>query len=142
VVTASVASSLGVPAAIVTRGARPLVAVDTGVPFFTAIGALPGLDRFQQALASVSPAGTLWVPLSCRLPPDGAPPAAWAFADGLQALDAPDPGAVRRAELTDAAAMQNAPIPFPLVLPSIAARRSADQVFAAAGAVLNDIPAR
>jgi len=141
VVTASVASSLGVPASIVTRGARPLVAVDTGVPFFTAIGAVPGLDRFQAALASVSPAGTLWVPLSCRLPPDGAAPAAWAFADGVEALAAPGPDA-QRAELTDADAAQNAPIPFPLVLPSITARRSASEVFSAAGAALDGIPAR
>jgi hypothetical protein len=136
VVTASVASSLGMPAAIVSRGERFLVAVDTGVPFFTGLAALPGLDGFQSELASISPSGTLWVPLSCGVVPAGLRASAWAFLDGLEALRAAGSSPSTRADLPRSEGAENPPIPFPLVLPTVTARLSAADVLAAAGAAL------
>ncbi|HTZ52423.1 MAG TPA: hypothetical protein VMF68_12225 [Spirochaetia bacterium] len=140
VAMASVASSLGLGAAIVTRADRVLAAVDTGIPFFTALEAVPGLARFQAELAAISPGGTLWVPLSPSPPPPGQPPSAWEIADGLRALR--DAGALDlgRAEVPASTDAPNAAVPFPLVLPSVTARSSEAALRAEISAALQQVP--
>ncbi len=57
VVTASIASSLGLPAVILSIANRPLAVVDTGIPFFTALDEIPELQEARAMLAIVSPGG-------------------------------------------------------------------------------------
>jgi hypothetical protein len=124
VVTASVASSLGVQAAVLSVRDRSFALVDTGIPFFDAIAAVPGLEGFRQTLAALSPGGTLWLPLSGRVPKAGVNAAVWAVADALDALAGMDITSAQRASVPAFEVQQSAPNPFPLVLPAIATRPS------------------
>ena len=121
VVTASIAASLGMQSAVVTVGKRPFAVVDTGIPFFDAMASIAGLARFKVALAALSPAGTLWIPFSGRVPPADAGAAAWAAVDALAALEAADVTGTPRFAVPASATQQNAPNPFPLVLPVVTA---------------------
>jgi hypothetical protein len=123
VVGASIASSLGMSSAIVSIGDRSYAAVDTGVPFFSAFSWIPGLDPFRQTLGFLSPGGTLWLPLSGRVPPSGADAVSWAIADALAALQGQDLASASRFEVAVSAGPPGAPMPFPLVVPEIAPRR-------------------
>jgi hypothetical protein len=133
VVTASIASSLGLPSAILSVADRPFTLVDTRIPFFTALSAIPELQRFKAKLALVSPAGTLWLPLSGRIP-RGGEAMAWSFADAMELISAHDNADARRSEVPASSDRENAPSPFPLVLPAITARPSLDALRAAIGA--------
>jgi hypothetical protein len=124
VVTASIASSLGIPAAIVAVGERPFAIVDTGIPFLDAFAAVANLERYRQTLAVLSPAGTLWLPLSGRVPPDGRDPSVWAVADALESLARLDASEALRAEMPLSGLPRSWPVSFPLVLPVITMRRS------------------
>ena len=129
VVMASIASSLGLPAAILTTAGRPLAVVDTRIPFFSALSAVPELQRHRETLARLSPAGTLWVPLSGRIPPPAAMPprglsaTRWSCWPQTAARErcgrclpaSPDSGT------TDS---RNTASPFPLVLPAFIERPS------------------
>ena len=121
VVTASIAASLGMQSAVVTVGERPFAVVDTGIPFFSALAAIADLARFKDTLAALSPAGTLWIPLSGRVPPAGADAAVWAAADALSALAGADITDAPRSTVPESALQQNAPNPFTLVLPVVTA---------------------
>jgi len=140
VVTASVASSLGLGAAIVTRADRVLVAVDTGMPFSTELQAVPELARFQPELAAISAGGTLWVPLSPAAAPPGQPARAWEVVDGLRALR--DAGTLHlgRAVVPASSDAPNAAVPFPLVLPSVTARLSEAGLRAEISEALRQVP--
>lgn len=149
VVTASISSSLGLPAAVLFVGDRPLALVDTRVPFFTALSAVPELKRFRESLARISPAGTLWIPLSGRVRPPGRemaanmPPGAtvaWSFADALQLLSSHDTAAAVRSELSASSYRKNTPSPFPLVLPAITARPSLEALRGLVGAAAAGLP--
>ena len=140
VATASIASGLGLPAAILSIADRPLALVDTGVPFFTALSAIPELQRFRKELASVSPAGTLWVPLSGRIAPAGSEAAVWSFADALALLSAHDSGDAKRSDPVGSSNRENTPSPFPLVLPAITARPSLDALRGAIAAAAAGLP--
>ncbi len=140
VVTASLASAIGIPSAILWRGGRPLVLIDTSVPQSAAFDAVPALRAYQGPLAEVSRGGTLWVPLSGRLAADAAHPSMAALADGIAELAATEGQAEDRAELgpmgAATGAAPNPPIPFPLVVPAPGARMSADDLAAAADLAL------
>ena len=149
-VTASISSSLGLPAAILFVAGRPVALVDTRIPFFTALSAVPELDRFRGSLAAISPGGTLWIPLSGRVPPDGgaalakmSPGAtvAWSFADALQLLSSHDAAAATRSELSASSYRKNTPSPFPLVLPAVTARPSLEALRDLVGAAAAGLPA-
>ena len=141
VVTASIAASLGLPAAILTIADRPLALIDSGVPFFTALSAVPELQVYREKLAALSPAGTLWIPLSGRIPPAGSEPAAWSIADAMKLLASPGSAAAKRSDLVVGASnRENTPSPFPLVLPAIAARPSLDALCSSIGAAAAALP--
>jgi hypothetical protein len=148
-VTASISSSLGLPAAILFVAGRPVALVDTRIPFFTALSAIPELQRFRGSLAGISPAGTLWIPLSGRVSPDSSraleimsPGAtvAWSFADALQLLSSRDASAATRSELSASSYRKNTPSPFPLVLPAITARPSLEALRDLVGAAAAGLP--
>jgi hypothetical protein len=136
VVITSIASTLGMPAAILTLGARPLALVDTGIPFSDALNVVDGLGRSRERLAALSSGGTLWVPLSGRVPPAGVDAALWSFADALDALAGEEAVNARRAAIPLSSVQENTPMPFPLVLPVIAARPSAAALRSAAASSL------
>jgi hypothetical protein len=124
VVMASIASSLGMPAAIVSVGDRAFALVDTGIPFSNAMAAVPRLERFHGALAALSTAGTLWLPFSGRVANAGTDAAVWAVTDALDALASLDTSRALRAEATASGAQESSPVPFPLVLPVVTRRSS------------------
>jgi hypothetical protein len=124
IVTASIASTLGMPAAILSLEDRPIALVDTGIPFANALAAVPGLERFSEKLAGLSPGGTLWLPLSGRVPPSEADGAIWSLADALDAIASGDMANARRSAVAQSGAQESAPLPFPLVLPVSTARPS------------------
>ncbi len=124
VVTASIASTLGMPTAILCAGDRALALVDTGIPLASAQEAVPSLGRFREQLAALSAGGTLWLPLSGRLPSAGGDPSVRALFDGLEALAGQDPSSWSRAPIPPADGQQTVPLPFPLVLPVSAERPS------------------
>jgi hypothetical protein len=124
VVTASIASTLGMPAAILSLGDRPLALVDTGIPLADALDAAPSLGPWRQKLALLSSGATLWIPLSGRLPSSGGDAAFWALADALDALASEDIASSSRCAIPQSPVQEIAPVPFPLVLPFAAARRS------------------
>jgi hypothetical protein len=141
---ASIASSLGLPAAILTTAGRPLALVDTRIPFFSALSAVPELQRHRETLARLSPAGTLWVPLSGRIPPAGSDAAAWSFKDALELLAANGSAGAMRSDLPSSpgsgntgsrnTGSRNTASPFPLVLPAIIERPSLGALRGAIGA--------
>jgi hypothetical protein len=133
VVTVSVASSMGFPSAVLSQGGRPYALVDTGVPFLGAFDAVPALEPFRRQLAAISPAGTLWVPFSGRVPPRTPHPAFWALVDALNALTGQDVKSGMRADLPSADPEKNSAVPFPLVVPALAVPMTLDDVAAAAG---------
>jgi hypothetical protein len=139
-VMASIASSLGMPAAILSIGARPFALVDTGLPFSEALAQVDGLSRFRDRLAVLSSGGTLWVPLSGRVAPEGVDAASWSFADALAALAGDDSANTHRAAIPQSSGQQNAPMPFPLVLPVVAVRSSATALRSDAAASLAGVP--
>ena len=141
VVTASIASSLDLPAAILSIADRPLALVDTRIPFFAALSTIPELQRWREKLALVSPAGTLWIPLSGRIPPAGSEAVAWSFADAMDLLAAHDSADAKRSGLVGSSNRENMPSPFPLVLPAIAARPSLDALCGTIGAAAAGLPA-
>ncbi len=145
VVMASIASSLGLPAGVLSLADRPLAIVDTRIPFFTALSAVPELQRFRENFAVISPAGTLWIPLSGRIPPAGSEAIAWSFADAMELLATHDNAVAKRSDLPVSSNRENAPSPFPLILPAVTARPSLDALrgsigAAAAGISLHDRP--
>jgi hypothetical protein len=121
-VMASIASSLGMPAAIVSVEDRAFMLADTGIPFSNAMAAVPGLERFHQALAALSTAATLWLPFSGRVANVGTDAAVWAVADALEALAGLDISRALRAGVPESGAKESSPVPFPLVLPTVATR--------------------
>jgi hypothetical protein len=139
-VIASIASSLGMPAAILSVGARPLALVDTGIPFSEALGAVDGLPRFRDRLAVLSSGGTFWIPLSGRVAPEGVDAASWSFADALAALEGNESANTHRAAVPQSGGQQNAAVPFPLVLPVVAMRPSAAALRSVAAASLAGVP--
>ncbi len=128
VVTASVASTLGMPAAVLCMGDRALALVDTGISLSDAQDAVPSLRRFREQLARLSPEGTLWLPLSGRVPSTGGNAALWALADGLAVLSGQDPARGSRSSISPSAEREVAPVPYPLVLPVSAERPSLDSL--------------
>jgi len=124
VVTASIASTLGMQSGILLAGDRALALVDTGIPFFNALAEVPSLGRFRGELAGLSPGGTLWIPLSGRVPPPDTDPAFWSLADALDVVAGQDTANAPHSVISESSVQANAPMPFPLVLPAIAARLS------------------
>jgi hypothetical protein len=138
IVTASIASSLGMPAAILSVGDRALALVDTGIPLSNALAAVPALERFREKLAALSSGGTLWLPLSGRVPPLNGDAAFWALADALDAIAIEDTANTHRSAIPQSD-QENAPVPFPLVLPVISARPSIEALGIAAESSLSDV---
>ena len=124
IVTASIASTMGMPAAILCVGDRVLALVDTGIPLSNTQTVLPSLGRFREQLALLSSGGTLWLPLSGRVPSTDRDAALWALADGLDALAGKDASQWSRSSIPQTARQGIAPVPYPLVLPVRAVRPS------------------
>ncbi|HET6451468.1 MAG TPA: hypothetical protein VFI08_09155, partial [Spirochaetia bacterium] len=130
VLTASLASALGLRASILWRSGRPLALVDTGTGLDAALEALPALDRFRNELAGISRDGTLWIPISGRVPVHSSHPGFRAMREGLELLQGAASPPADRADVTEAATVRNAPIPFPFVLPAPAPRLSPEDIAA------------
>jgi hypothetical protein len=117
VVIASIASTLGIPTSIISFRDRALTLVDTAIPISDAVHAVPSLAHFNELLSFLSLGGTLWLPLSGRVPQRGGNAALWAIADGLEALSGVNTSDWTVATIPQARSQEVAPVPFPFVLP-------------------------
>jgi hypothetical protein len=124
VVIASIASSLGMPAAIVSIGDRAFTLVDTEIPLSDAMTSVPALERYHKVLTALSRAGILWLPLSGRVANAGTDAAAWAVGNALEALAGLDISRALRAGVPASGGQESSPVPFPLVLPIVTRRSS------------------